>query len=60
MPSIVIKKNNPLTMLHTMEETHNIIFKLKNESALGPHGFGPYFFQTYWHIIKEGVHQETL
>jgi len=42
-------------MLPSREEIHNAVFAMNKDSAPGPDGFGAFFFQTYWSIIKEDV-----
>ncbi|XP_058756625.1 uncharacterized protein LOC131629842 [Vicia villosa] len=56
IPSMVdAKTNDLLTLTPSAEEIHNAIFSLNADSAPGPDGFGAYFFQKYWDVIKLDV-----
>lgn len=61
IPNLITDRiNNMLTLLPTMDEVHNAIFSLNNDSAPGPDGFGAIFFQTYWEIIKHDVYKAVM
>jgi len=61
IPNLITDRiNNMLTFLPTMDEVHNVIFSLNNDSAPGPDGFGAIFFQTYWEIIKQDVYKVVM
>jgi len=61
IPNLITDRiNNMLTFLPTMDEVHNAIFSLNNDSAPGPDGFGAIFFQTYWEIIKQDVYKVVM
>ncbi|KAI5442392.1 hypothetical protein KIW84_011458 [Lathyrus oleraceus] len=47
-------------MLPTLEEGHHAIFSLDKENAPGPDEYGPFFFQTFWTIIKKDVFEANL
>lgn len=49
-----------MTMLPSHQEIKAAIFALNKDSAPGPDGFGAFFFQTYWDIIKEDVVKAVL
>jgi len=38
-----------------MVEVKGAIFSMQSYKALGPHGFQPNFFKTYWHIVGNDV-----
>lgn len=52
--------NNLLIMIPTSEEIKSDVFSLNTDSAPGPDGFGATFYQTYWEIIKDDVHNAVL
>jgi len=61
IPSLVTENTNKLlTLLPSIDEIHNAVFSMNKDSAPGPDGFGAFFFQTYWSIIKEDVCNEVL
>lgn len=49
-----------MTMLPSHQEIKAAVFALNKDSAPGPDGFGAFFFQTYWDIIKEDVVKAVL
>lgn len=52
--------NRVLTMLPSSSEIKNVVFSLNKDGAPGPDGFGAFFFQTYWDIIRSEVESATL
>jgi hypothetical protein len=52
--------NNLLTMLPSLMEIKNAVFSMNKDGAPGPYGFGAFFFQTYWEIIKTDVFEAVL
>ncbi|XP_058751102.1 uncharacterized protein LOC131624142 [Vicia villosa] len=44
--------NAMLTLDPSEEEIYHAVMNLNSDSAPGPDGFGPLFFQKYWSIIK--------
>lgn len=47
--------NTMLTVIPSHLEIKNAVFDLNKDGALGPDGFGAFFFQTYWDIISLDV-----
>lgn len=61
IPCLVFEHANTfLTSLPKIVETKNFLFSLKKDNASDPYGFSPFFFRTYWHIIKEDVYNATI
>ena len=61
IPSLISETtNNLLTMLPSTEEIKNVVFSMNRNSAPGPDGFGAFFYQTYWEIIREDVNAAIL
>lgn len=57
IPKLVGDHTNAiLTLLPTMEETHNAGFCMKKDNASGGH----FFFQNYWAIPKYDVYNATM
>ncbi|PNX96059.1 ribonuclease H [Trifolium pratense] len=52
--------NNLLTLLPSIVEIKNAVFAMNKNGAPGPDGFGAFFYQTYWDIIKEDVCNAVL
>jgi hypothetical protein len=52
--------NDLLTMIPSIEEIKNAVFSLNKDSAPGPDGFGGFFYQNYWDIIKDDVVNAVL
>ncbi|MCH90331.1 RNA-directed DNA polymerase (Reverse transcriptase), partial [Trifolium medium] len=52
--------NNLLTILPSELEIKNAVFSMNKDEAPGPDGFGAFFFQTYWDIIKIDVVNAVL
>ncbi|MCI05544.1 RNA-directed DNA polymerase (Reverse transcriptase), partial [Trifolium medium] len=52
--------NNLLTMLPSALEIKNAVFSMNKDGAPGPDGFGAFFFQSYWEIIKTDVIEAVL
>jgi len=61
IPKLITNEiNNLLTMLPSHQEIKSAVFSLNKDSAPGPDGFGAFFYQTYWDIIKEDVVKAVL
>jgi hypothetical protein len=61
IPSLVTEDINAvLTMLPSHAEIKNAVFALNKDSAPGPDGFGAFFFQHYWDIVKGDVINAVL
>jgi len=61
IPNLITDRgNNMLTILPSMDEIYNVVFSLSKDSAPGPDGFGAFFFQTYWSIVKHDVSRAVL
>ncbi|CAJ2645220.1 unnamed protein product [Trifolium pratense] len=57
---VTIDINSMLTLLPSLSEIHNAVFSLNKDGAPGPDGFGAFFFQTYWNIVKDDVSNAVL
>ncbi|XP_058761335.1 uncharacterized protein LOC131634725 [Vicia villosa] len=56
IPCLVNDNTNAmLTITPSAEEIHHAVMSLKYGSSPRPDGFGPLFFQKYWHIIQSDV-----
>ncbi|MCI36510.1 RNA-directed DNA polymerase (Reverse transcriptase) [Trifolium medium] len=42
-------------MLPSHDEIRAVVFALNKDSAPGPDGFGAFFYQHYWDIVKKDV-----
>jgi hypothetical protein len=61
IPSLVTDDINAvLTVLPSHSEIKNAVFALNKDSAPGPDGFGAFFFQHYWDIVKVDVINAVL
>jgi hypothetical protein len=61
IPNMVTDDINALlTVLHSHNEIKAAVFALNKDSALGPDGFGAFFFQHYWDIVKNAVIDAVL
>jgi hypothetical protein len=61
IPSLVIDDVNVLmTVLPSYSEVKSVVFALNKASAPGPDGFGAFFFQHYWEIVKSDVINAVL
>lgn len=61
IPQMISDDSNVvLTMLPSHMEIKAAVFALNKDSSPGPDGFGAYFFQYYWNIIKEDVCKAVL
>ncbi|KAI5443998.1 hypothetical protein KIW84_012577, partial [Lathyrus oleraceus] len=47
--------NDILAMIPTELEIHNVVMNLNSDSAPRPDGFGAFFYQFYWEVIKSNV-----
>jgi hypothetical protein len=52
--------NAILTVLPSHSEIKAAVFALNKDSALGPNGFGAFFYQHYWDIVKADVINAVL
>ncbi|PNX79615.1 ribonuclease H, partial [Trifolium pratense] len=52
--------NAVMTMLPSHQEIKSAVFALNKDSAPGPDGFGAFFFQHYWEIVKIDVFNAVL
>ncbi|XP_058728727.1 uncharacterized protein LOC131600410 [Vicia villosa] len=56
IPSLVNEDmNNMLTVCPSVEEIKAVVFNLSPNSSPGSDGFGGFFYQTYWEVIKDDV-----
>lgn len=56
IPLLVTNEVNAmLTMLPSHQEIKVAVFSLNKDSAPGPDGFGAFFFQHFWDIVKNEV-----
>ncbi|PNX90569.1 ribonuclease H, partial [Trifolium pratense] len=61
IPNLVTEETNALmTMLPSHDEIKAAVFALNKDSAPGPDGFGAFFFQHYWDIVKFDVFNAVL
>jgi hypothetical protein len=61
IPSLVTDEINALlTVLPSHLEIKSAVFALNKDSVPGPDGFGAFFFQHYWEIIKTDVIKVVL
>lgn len=61
IPNIVTDDiNTMLTMMPSHQEIKAAVFALKKDSAPGPDGYGAYFYQFFWEIVKEDVFKAVL
>lgn len=61
IPALVTEQvNNLLTMLPSTSEIKNAVFAMNKDGAPGPDGFGAFFYQTYWEVIKNDVTNAVL
>jgi hypothetical protein len=61
IPNLVTAEINTLmTVLPSHDEIKAAVFALNKDSAPGPDGFGAYFFQFFWEIIKNDVINAVL
>ncbi|GAU48070.1 hypothetical protein TSUD_324930 [Trifolium subterraneum] len=49
-----------ITVLPSLQEIKFAVFALNTDSAPGPDGFGAFFFQHYWDIVKDDVAKAVL
>ncbi|MCI36501.1 RNA-directed DNA polymerase (Reverse transcriptase), partial [Trifolium medium] len=49
-----------LTLMSSDLEIHDAVFSMNKNSAPGPDGFGAFFFQSYWEIIKHDVSMAVM
>ena len=47
-------------MIPSKEEIKNAIFAMNKDGSPGPDGFGAFFYQTYWDVIKDEVSNAIL
>ncbi|GAU46447.1 hypothetical protein TSUD_402140 [Trifolium subterraneum] len=52
--------NHMLTLMPSDLEIHEAVFSMNKNSAPGPDGFGAFFFQSYWEIIKHDVSMAVM
>ncbi|WJX46320.1 rhamnogalacturonan endolyase [Trifolium repens] len=61
IPSLVTEDINAiLTMLPSHSEIKAAVFALNKDSAPGPDGFGAFFYQHFWDIVKDDVINAVL
>ncbi|PNX99831.1 ribonuclease H, partial [Trifolium pratense] len=61
IPKLVTNEVNAvLTMLPSHDEVRAAVFALNKDSAPGPDGFGAFFYQHYWDIVKKDVISAVL
>lgn len=59
-PMVTMEDNLMLTNLPSKEEVKNVVFSMNGSGALGPDGFGGFFYQTYWDTIQDDVLKAVL
>lgn len=40
----------------TFDEVKQALFSMNSYKALGPNGFQPIFYKTYWNIVGKDIH----
>jgi hypothetical protein len=61
IPNLITEDlNTMLTLLPSHQEIKAAVFALNKDSAPGPDGFGAYFFQHFWDIVKIDVINAVL
>jgi hypothetical protein len=61
IPNLVTEEVNALlTVLPSHIEIKAVVFSLNKDGAPGPDGFGAFFFQHYWDIVKNDVVNAVL
>ncbi|GAU27921.1 hypothetical protein TSUD_160160 [Trifolium subterraneum] len=61
IPKLVTDEVNVvLTMMPSHDEVQAAVFALNKDSAPGPDGFGAFFYQHYWDIVKNDVIRAVL
>ncbi|GAU22700.1 hypothetical protein TSUD_138230 [Trifolium subterraneum] len=61
IPTLVTDEINALmTILPSHDEIKVAVFALNKDSAPGPDGFGAFFYQHYWDIVKNDVINAVL
>ena len=48
-------QNTQLTNIPIMDEIKEVVFSMNPNSSAGPDGMIQYFFQKFWHIIKNDL-----
>ncbi|GAU50883.1 hypothetical protein TSUD_411120 [Trifolium subterraneum] len=61
IPSLITEDiNKMLTLMPSLAEIQSAVFSMNKDGAPGPDGFGAFFFQTYWEILKDDVSNAML
>jgi len=60
IPQIISDESNVVLNASLTYEIKAAVFSLNKDSSPGPDGFGAFFFQFFWNIIKEDVCKAVL
>jgi hypothetical protein len=61
IPKLISDDTNALlTLMPSLLEIKAAVFALNKDSAPGPDGFGAYFFQHYWDLVKSDLSNAVL
>ena len=55
IPQVIAEENELLVAKFTDEEIRGAIFQMNHNTAPGPDGFPPEFYQVFWNIIKDDL-----
>ncbi|XP_051135512.1 uncharacterized protein LOC127254464 [Andrographis paniculata] len=49
-----------MNAIPTIDEIRDVVFSMNSDSAAGPDGFSALFFQHYWSVVKNDVHNVVV
>jgi len=55
IPQVTAEENDLLVAEFTEEEIRGAIFQMNHNTAPGPDGFPPEFYQVFWNVIKDDL-----